>query len=352
MSVSVRSKSIDGFRGIAVLLVVFSHAVTYRFASKPYIFSEQIQRLAGPLSEIGVQIFFVISGFIITSLLLREEASNTKINIAAFYVRRTLRILPPLIFYMIGLILARYMGWITFPIETLGNAMLFTCNTGLTDCQWWVAHTWSLAVEEQYYLVWPLLFATLNSKWRQGFLSISLVILMSFYAIYPHSWHSNFVSFACIIAGALFATRSDWQLTVKGAANLPVWIIVGMLLTVGPLISQLFRPLQFLMPLLIIYLIFAGREIPIVGAILRSKFLQFVGSISYSLYLWQQLFLAEPAQYNGSPIPMIGIVITVALSIVLIEKPSIRLGQVISKKLVNKHVSRPAEADHIASANV
>lgn len=98
MSVSVRSKSIDGFRGIAVLLVVFSHAVTYRFASKPYIFSEQIQRLAGPLSEIGVQIFFVISGFIITSLLLREEASNTKINIAAFYVRRTLRILPPLIF--------------------------------------------------------------------------------------------------------------------------------------------------------------------------------------------------------------------------------------------------------------
>lgn len=352
MSLSVRSKSIDGFRGIAVLLVVFSHAVTYRFASENYIFSKHIQGLAGPLAEIGVQIFFVINGFIITSLLLREEASNRKINIPAFYVRRTLRIMPPLIFYMIGLILARYLGWITFPTETLGNAMLFTCNTGLTDCQWWVAHTWSLAVEEQYYLVWPVLFGTLNSKWRTGFLSISLVVLISLYAIYPHAWHSNFVSFACIIAGALFATRSQWQLAVKGAANLPAWIIVGTLLTVGPIIGQLFRPLQFLMPLLIIYLIFAGREIQIVGAILRSKFLQFVGSISYSLYLWQQLFLAEPALYNGRPIPIIGIVIVVAVSIIMVEKPSIRLGQVISKRLINKSGSRPAEADHIASANI
>ena len=276
----------------------------------------------------------------------------TKINIPAFYVRRTLRIMPPLIFYIMGLTLARYLGWISFPTETLGNAMLFTCNTGLTDCQWWVAHTWSLAVEEQYYVVWPLLFGSLNSNWRKAVLSISLVVLVALYAVYPHSWHSNFVSFACIIAGALLATSNKWQLAVKSAANLPAWIIVGALLTVGSLISHLFRPLQFLMPLLIIYLIFAGREIPIVGAILRSKFLQFVGSISYSLYLWQQLFLAEPALYNGSPIPIVGIVIMVALSIMLVEKPSIRLGQSISKRLVNKSVFRPAEADHIASAKV
>lgn len=97
---SVRLKTIDGFRGIAVLLVVFSHAVTYRFESESYLFSNYVRRLAGPLAEIGVQIFFVISGFIITSLLLREELANTKINIPAFYVRRTFRILPPLLFYM------------------------------------------------------------------------------------------------------------------------------------------------------------------------------------------------------------------------------------------------------------
>ena len=69
MALSQRSKTIDGFRGIAVLFVVFSHAVTYRFGSVEYPFSNYVQRLAGPLAEIGVQIFFVISGYIITTLL-------------------------------------------------------------------------------------------------------------------------------------------------------------------------------------------------------------------------------------------------------------------------------------------
>ena len=329
---SVRSKTIDGFRGIAVLLVVFSHAATYRFESENYVFSNYVRRLAGPLAEIGVQIFFVISGFIITSLLLREELANTKINITAFYVRRTFRILPPLLFYMGGLLLFRFFGWIAFPIETIGNALTFTCNTGLTDCQWWVAHTWSLAVEEQYYLIWPVLFGLLRDKWRTRFLCMSVAALVCCYALFPHTWHSNYISFACIVAGACFATNEFAQKTVKARSSITAWIIVCVLLTVGPLASFLFRPLQFLMPILIIYLIFAGREIPVVGAILRGRFLQFVGSISYSLYLWQQLFLAKPILYPGGPFPIFGLLLAVALSVFFVERPSIKLGHAISKR--------------------
>lgn len=345
---TVRSKSIDGFRGIAVLMVVFSHAVTYRFGSETYFLSDYVRRLSGPLAEIGVQIFFVISGYIITSLLLREEAARNKINIAAFYARRTFRILPPLIFYMGGLILARHLGWINFPIETIGNAAFFTCNTGLTDCQWWVAHTWSLAVEEQYYLIWPMLFGILRGKWRPIFLSMSLVLLLLAYAVNPHAWHSNFISFACIIAGALFATSNSAQMIVKSRANFWGWIAVCALLVIGPLLSVLFRPLQFFMPILVIYLIFAGREIDWVGAILRSRFLQFIGSISYSLYLWQQLFLAQPALYMGQPIPLFGLAVAVALSIILIERPSIRVGHMVSKWLSG----RAAEASPQSAASV
>lgn len=343
MSTSGRSKTIDGFRGIAVLFVVFSHAVTFRFGTADYLFANNIKRLADPLAEIGVQIFFVISGYIITTLLLREETSRGKIGVSAFYARRTLRIIPPLVFYMLGLLLARQTGWITFPTEIIGNAMLFTCNTGLTDCSWWVAHTWSLAVEEQYYLIWPMLFGVLRGKWRTGFLTLTLVILLSAYTMFPHAWHSNFISFACIIGGALFATNESAQLKVKSHTYLWLWIIVSGLLVIGPLFSALFRPLQFFMPFLIIYFIFAGREITIVGSVLRSRFLQFIGSISYSLYLWQQLFLGDPQLYNGQPLPLLGLPVAVALSVLLIERPSIRLGQILSKRLLHQPSAKTSE---------
>lgn len=328
-----RNASIDGFRGIAASLVVFSHATAFRLSGASYPFSHVSQRLAVSLSEIAVQIFFVISGFIITSLLIREENSNKYINIVAFYARRSFRILPPLLFFMCGAMLARRQGWISFPTETLGNALLFTCNTGLTDCQWWVAHTWSLAVEEQYYLAWPIMFALLRKRWRMIFLSFSLASLLSMYWVFPHSWHSNFISFACIAAGALFALSAEAQVKVKASANWLLWALVVALLVVGPLVDPLFRTVQFLMPALILYLIFTGSEIGIVRAFLESRVVQFLGYVSYSLYLWQQLFLADPDLYAGSPIPLVGLVIASGVSVMFIERPSIVIGQRLSNWL-------------------
>ena len=177
-----------------------------------------------------------------------------------------------------------------------------------------------------------MLFGLLRGKWRTRFLSMSLVALVCGYALFPHTWHSNYISFACIVAGAFFATSEFAQKNVKACSSIIPWIAVCVLLTVGPLVSFLFRPLQFLMPFLIIYLIFAGREISVVGAILRGRFLQFVGSISYSLYLWQQLFLAKPILYPGGPFPIFGLLIAVALSVFFVERPSIRLGHAISKR--------------------
>lgn len=321
----MRDKAIDGFRGVAITLVVFSHAASFRFPLDGTV-THYFGRVAGPLSELGVQIFFVISGYIITSLLLREAHPN----IGAFYVRRAFRILPPLAFYFAGLLLLRQFAWIEFPPAVLGNAALFTCNTHLTDCPWWIAHTWSLSVEEQFYLGWPFLFLLFGAR-RAPFLALLIVLLLTIYWLWPHSWHSNFISFSCIAAGAFFAVVRP---AIK--ANAGVWLAIVFLLVIGPLFEPLYRPIQFAMPILVMYLIFAGQAIDWVRKGLESRALQILGLASYSLYLWQQLFLGSQNLYRNGPISLLWLPVIVTVSILLVERPFIRLGHRISSHMISR----------------
>ena len=92
--VALRDKTIDGFRAVAALGVVFAHLVDYRFGTIAAL--HYPQRLADPLAETSVDVFFVISGYIITTLLIKERAETGRITISAFYIRRICRIIPPL----------------------------------------------------------------------------------------------------------------------------------------------------------------------------------------------------------------------------------------------------------------
>ena len=328
----VTRQSMD-FGGVAVSLVVFSHAAAFRFHSEGKI-SNYLGRVAGPLSELGVQIFFVISGYIITSLILREKHPN----IGAFYARRAFRILPPLMFYFAGLVFIRELAWIDFDPRILGNAALFTCNTNLTDCPWWTAHTWSLSVEEQYYLAWPFLFVWLGVK-RAPFLWLVIATLLIVYWFWPHSWHSNFISFSCIATGALFALLRP---AIK--ANSFIWMTIVILLVAGPLFAPLYRPIEFAMPALVLYLIFAGREIHWVRKVLESRPLQLLGASSYSLYLWQQLFLGSPELYTKGPVSWVCLPVIVVVSILVVERPFIRLGHRLSAHIIKRNTDMIAKA--------
>ena len=153
---------IEGLRGIAILLVVLFHA--------------GVVALAGGF--VGVDIFFVLSGFFITGMLLRELGTTGRVDVAEFWGRRALRLLPALL--VVLLVTMGLVMWLYAPIDRAGvaaNARAVALYSGniefaRTATDYFGAgdnpllHTWSLAVEEQFYLVWPLVFLAAAAGYR------------------------------------------------------------------------------------------------------------------------------------------------------------------------------------------
>jgi peptidoglycan/LPS O-acetylase OafA/YrhL len=144
-----RLPAIDGLRAVAVGLVMAYHA-------------------GGPVpGDLGVSVFFVLSGFLITWLLLREHADGGTVDLRAFYLRRTLRIFPAYyVFLAFSFALDTLLGdgWSWSRIVTATTYTVNYYNAALGHPASSVAHAWSLAVEEQFYLLWPLAFLALASR--------------------------------------------------------------------------------------------------------------------------------------------------------------------------------------------
>lgn len=329
MPASGRDRLLDGFRGVAVLCVVTAHSIEYKFELSRLV-SIRFSKVSAPLAEMGVQLFFVISGYIITTLLMKEESRTGRISIHAFYIRRFFRILPPLFAYFAALFVLRWAGAIDFDPLIIRNSALFTCNTGLTRCPWWVTHTWSLAVEEQFYLVWPLVLGLLPSSRRVGFLVFVLALLFGVSLVVRYHWHNNWISFSCIASGALYSLSPRLRDLVRVRARYVSWLVVALLFGAGPILF--FKPLLVLTPFFITFILFSARELPVISRVLTSAPLQAVGLCSYSLYLWQQVFLGRPTRYLEMP-PLAALPVVVALSYFFIEKPCARLGHRLSAQV-------------------
>src|SRR5690606_26172430 len=160
--------SLDGMRAVSIMLVLFAHAASTR--GFPEFFDREVFTSLG---NVGVRFFFVISGFLITTLLLRDLDRHGHVRLPLFYQRRALRILPAALAY-IGLVWAAYMAGLvdlryqhlsdthaTSAVPGLLHALSFTYNYKL-DYNWYFNHLWSLSVEEQFYLLWPFTLAWLG----------------------------------------------------------------------------------------------------------------------------------------------------------------------------------------------
>ena len=299
-----RNNLIDGWRGLSVLLVVLGHLVAYRFAipavgplhelgiSKE-LFTGLMSRIVGPIGEIGVQIFFVISGFLITSLLIKEEECNSNISILGFYVRRVFRIIPAFSVYLLVLMFLKSANLIEIDSSAFWRSALFTCDFSDFKCTWWLGHTWSLSVEEQFYLVWPWLFIVLK-RGRVAAAAIACVVFVAASLRYP-----QMNAFAHIAAGALVASSSVLQNVLARFAGGWCIVLAAIALLLRPLLP-VWTEVTALAPLLTAIVFFGTifKNGPLV-ALVDLRFFQKIGIVSYSIYLWQQVGTA-PAVWNGT----------------------------------------------------
>ncbi len=345
--------ALDGLRGIAVLLVLAAHF--------PYIQGFWLSKAfwslaqAGRAGYIGVDIFFVLSGFLITRLLLRERTSTGTISLFDFYARRSLRIFP--IYY---LCIAATIGFFPTAPGAMASLLAYGFNYyhAFNPAPYPLEHTWSLAVEEQFYLVWPFVMMCLPLHWGRRLtgailpgLAILAAMLMAatlepvlaaslIYASLPTRMLS--LSFGAYIAfreadGARLSAWVPLSIAAAGVAALGLdsagrtW---GMI-PPGGWYWCIALPGYSLVGFGIVAFLTLGEKIGWFSRLLSWSVLRFVGRISYGLYLYHLVvlfFLAlNPARVeDGASWPRVltALVVSFAISIVsyfAIEQPLLRL---------------------------
>ncbi len=156
-----RIPSLDGLRAISILMVLFSHA-THTLNFPPWLIKRASTFIVGAL---GVRVFFVISGYLTTTLLLKEAKREGRISLSEFYQRRVFRILPVYFFYIFTVLLV--VGWLglnAIYAPTYLSAFAFMTHLWgpWSSESWPLMHSWSLAIEEQFYLIWPAMLVFLG----------------------------------------------------------------------------------------------------------------------------------------------------------------------------------------------
>src|SRR5882757_2722259 len=147
-----RIPSLDGLRALSIFLVLVLHSIQRIEITSPVSFL-WVGIFNG---STGVFIFFVISGYLISSLLLREHEKRGSISLRGFYFRRAMRILPPLYVYVRVLLLLGWAGRLPIFKLDIISALFFFHDYALS-LMWPLEHFWSLSIEEQFYFIWPLL---------------------------------------------------------------------------------------------------------------------------------------------------------------------------------------------------
>lgn len=331
-----RIPSLDGLRAISITLVVLSHLVKWKHISGEVL---------GNYGALGVCIFFVLSGYLITNILLGEHERTSAIRLRNFYLRRAFRIFPAVFFFLAVVIPLywRQMSWVH-----IAGAIFYFSNMDVSR-PWVFGHLWSLSIEEQFYLLWP--FAL-----KQGYRYRTWILLGAFW-ITP------------VFRTALYAFKIHNGLV----ASLPIysnWLAIGCLLAVlAPRLPKIKRPavLAMLAALILIpwytastpartlFSLFALTpvlSISIAGLILHVMQVPYMflnwhpvawlGRVSYSLYLWQELFCSNAAMHAGYLL-IVPSLACACISYYLVEQPMLKLRDQITRRVA----AAPRQAESV-----
>jgi peptidoglycan/LPS O-acetylase OafA/YrhL len=363
MSVEANARSgyradIDGLRAISILSVLAFHA------RLPLVSS----------GFVGVDVFFVISGYLISSILIREFGIYQSMNVLAFWARRVRRLAPALLFVVFVVIVSSFflLERISGEVGALAKAAISTLL--LSANHFFLAesgdyfsasaetnpllHMWSLSVEEQFYFVWPVLLLFCLRRWRlDGARYLALVMLTgsfalccyltfanasaAFYLMPSRSWE--------LMSGALLAcvfAKAVLEIKQRAADCLSLAGLIILVASVGfPSVKEWFPGPAAALPVFGTILLLAtgiGRE-TCVSRTLAFPPLVYVGKISYPLYLWHWpvlvVFRSRRLYQESIYLDCLALIVSVIFAIVtfeLVEKRSWRsLGKITSKKVVS-----------------
>ncbi len=344
---------LDGLRAISVLMVICFHIPEHIW-----------DWMSG---DLGVQIFFVLSGYLITMLAIREERATGQLNLQAFYVRRFFRLFP-LYYFVLALYCLLIFGLGLTPQKR--PLLAWALPYYLTYLQEWpffrgiydlhqtypFGHTWTLGIEEKFYLVWPLLaFVLVKHAKRLRF--PGTIVLAAMTLLSPICGHRvglliqpyTHILVGCATAFLLEEPTTYLKLSRLGRGIVPALIVVAFLalhLAMAKLSYDWNQWFRFVYSVgVAVVLVAILQENGLIQRALQWKPLVAIGRLSYGMYLIQFLVLNAcekvlPSQPNNLPRSMLLTVLACVLTVitaqvlaVTIEKPGRDLGRSLSKRL-------------------
>jgi len=335
--------ALDGLRAIAVILVLLTHA------------GFQL----GDNGILGVDIFFALSGFLITTLLLEENYKRGAISLTGFYIRRTLRLFPALytmLFVVLGYGFIYKSGDEQFALymEVIASGLYISNISWLWG--WgqvaWVSmlgHTWTLAVEEQFYLLWPLiLFLSLKFRLLRALtlgLPSFIVIILILKLTGNLSSLTEALIHESIFIGCFAAIIRHESESVFKIPDYLVFFLMVFILIVGVFPVTWYMQLKeaggrsiIAVITIIIIIAITNNQLSFTARLLSAPWLVWVGKISYALYLWHLPVFRVFRFHSDLPpaasfiLKFIVSILLAGLSWVLIEKRATVLGRRISQK--------------------
>jgi peptidoglycan/LPS O-acetylase OafA/YrhL len=359
ITMSHRIDELTGLRCAAVMMVVIAHA-QHMIVGGYGGFLSPLRLFAN--GDLGVVIFFVLSGFLITNLLQAEWNRTGSIDLLRFYTKRILRIWPAFYAYLIVAGVLALAGMIDIGFRQMAYAALHVWNysevLGLGPANaahpagaWYLGHFWTLALEEQFYWFWPpvlvFILARANTRLLPGLILIVPLIRMGSYVLMPALRGQLEMMFHTgidpILIGCYAALNKDWiveKLDALSNRSLTLTVLVLVLFFVFPVLENRLggywsasygRTIEAGIAGLLIVSLTVKRRFWF-ASLLRTRVFVFVGNISFSLYLWQQLFThADSPVALRFPFCIVQAIVVATLSYWLIEQPFLRLKDRLGK---------------------
>jgi peptidoglycan/LPS O-acetylase OafA/YrhL len=354
--------SLDGVRALSLLLVLVLHTLLrtslYKFIPFPL-------RLLGN-GTLGVFIFFVISGYLITTLLLREQDKTGAISLRSFYLRRAFRILPPLYAYVLFLAILGVTGHLPgMNLKEAISAITLTRNYTHNVNLWAMEHLWSLCVEEQFYVLWPLtlvlcLLHRPDATGRRRATRIALAILIAepfvrliCFRYFP-AWrnlgmfHMQADGLMFGALGALQQGHTRFERIYARATRWP-WLPPLLIFVVLNTLTVQFQnywdlPIGitlngFFILMWLLWLVRNPRSLQ--GRMFNQPAVAWIGRLSYSLYIWQTFFthnldievFGRDGWWLNFPGSWLCILAVATVSYYAIERPALRLRDVCLRRM-------------------